>query len=161
MSLNLKLLLTIDKNFESTRCLICLDAPCTAACERGNDPARGIRALRFENNYCVGMFLNNNMCADCDAPCEKATDKLDRYTYVLPRIDSSKCIGCGRCYVSCFDGGHQAISFDKETRMPRIIGKNCVGCHLCMLVCPVDAMLPTNRIPVKKYCRTINQNTET
>lgn len=74
------------------------------------------------------------------------TDQLDRATYVLPRIDRSKCIGCGRCYVSCYDGGHQAISFDSTTRMPRIIGKNCVGCHLCMLVCPVEAMMPTNRI---------------
>ena len=77
------------------------------------------------------------------------TDQLDRATYVLPRIDREKCIRCGRCYISCYDGGHQAISIDAETRMPHIIGKNCVGCHLCMLVCPVNAMLPTNRIPVK------------
>lgn len=76
-----------------------------------------------------------------------STDKLDRTTYVLPRIDRSKCIGCGRCYVSCYDGGHQAISFDPQTRTPHIIGKNCVGCHLCMLVCPTSAMSATNRIP--------------
>ncbi|MBQ0069652.1 MAG: NAD-dependent dihydropyrimidine dehydrogenase subunit PreA, partial [Bacteroidales bacterium] len=62
----------MDKHFESTRCLVCHDAPCTAACPRGNDPARGVRAHKFENNYCVGMFLNEDMCADCDAPCEKA-----------------------------------------------------------------------------------------
>lgn len=79
-----------------------------------------------------------------------ATDQLDRSTFVLPRIDRDKCTGCGRCYISCYDGGHQAISFDPETRVPRIIGRNCVGCHLCMLVCPSGAMLPTNRIPVKK-----------
>lgn len=78
-----------------------------------------------------------------------ATDQLDRHTYVLPRIDHTKCIGCGRCYVSCFDGGHQAISFDAETRKPHIIGRNCVGCHLCMLVCSADAILPANRIPVR------------
>lgn len=77
------------------------------------------------------------------------TDQLDRSTYVLPRIDREKCVHCGRCYVSCYDGGHQAISFDAETRQPRIIGKNCVGCHLCMLVCPTGAILPANRIPVQ------------
>lgn len=79
-----------------------------------------------------------------------STDQLDRTTYVMPRIDRSKCIGCGRCYLSCYDGGHQAISFDSETRQPHIIGKNCVGCHLCLLVCPTGAILPANRIPVKK-----------
>lgn len=78
------------------------------------------------------------------------TDQLDRSTYVLPRIDRAKCIGCGRCYLSCLDGGHQAISFDAVSRTPRIIGSNCVGCHLCMLVCPTQAMTPTNRIPTRK-----------
>lgn len=78
------------------------------------------------------------------------TDQLNRSTYILPRIDRTKCVGCGRCYVSCFDGGHQAISFDSATRQPHIIGRNCVGCHLCMLVCPTGAMLPTHRIPVRK-----------
>lgn len=77
------------------------------------------------------------------------TDQMDRDTYVLPRFDRSKCIGCGRCYISCYDGGHQAISFDADTRTPHIIGKNCVGCHLCMLVCPTAAIIPANRIPVK------------
>lgn len=79
-----------------------------------------------------------------------STDQLDRSTYVLPRIDRQKCVHCGRCYVSCCDGGHQAISFDDETRTPHIVGRNCVGCHLCMLVCPTGAILPTNRIPVKQ-----------
>lgn len=79
------------------------------------------------------------------------TDKLDRDTYILPRIDREKCVRCGRCYVSCYDGGHQAISFDPDSRLPRIIGGNCVGCHLCMLVCPVGAIQPTNRIPVRRH----------
>ena len=64
---------------------------------------------------------------------------LDRETMVFPKFDHDTCIGCGRCYVSCMDGGHQAISFG-EDRKPKLIGKNCVGCHLCRLVCPTGAI---------------------
>ena len=74
---------------------------------------------------------------------------LDRQTIVYPNIDRERCIGCGRCYTSCMDGGHQAISFDSTTRQPRIIGKNCVGCHLCRLVCPTGAIGVTKRIEKK------------
>ena len=74
-------------------------------------------------------------------------DKLDRDTFVLPRFDKKKCIGCGRCYISCYDGGHQAIKFDSDTRRPSILGKRCVGCHLCMLICPVGAISSGKRIP--------------
>jgi dihydropyrimidine dehydrogenase (NAD+) subunit PreA len=75
---------------------------------------------------------------------------LDRQTIVYPNIDRERCIGCGRCYTSCMDGGHQAISFDSTTRQPRIIGKNCVGCHLCRLVCPTGAIGVAKRIEKKK-----------
>ena len=74
---------------------------------------------------------------------------LDRDTIVYPKIDREKCIGCGRCYVSCMDGGHQAIAFDEETRQPRIVGTKCVGCHLCRLVCPTGAIGTTKRINKK------------
>jgi dihydropyrimidine dehydrogenase (NAD+) subunit PreA len=70
---------------------------------------------------------------------------LDRDTMVFPKIDRDKCSGCGRCYISCKDGGHQAIEF-AEDRKPRIIGKKCVGCHLCRLVCPTEAIGTAKRI---------------
>ncbi len=75
---------------------------------------------------------------------------LDRDTVVFPKIDRDKCVGCGRCYVSCQDGGHQAISFDTNSdgkRQPQIIGSKCVGCHLCRLVCPTGAIGAAKRIP--------------
>lgn len=76
--------------------------------------------------------------------------ELDRETIVYPIIDRDKCIGCGRCHVSCMDAGHQAITFDKETREPKIVGTKCVGCHLCRLVCPTGAITSSKRIPKKK-----------
>ena len=74
---------------------------------------------------------------------------LDRDTIVYPMIDRERCIGCGRCYTSCQDGGHQAIAFDTATRQPRIVGTRCVGCHLCRLVCPTGALGAAKRIPKK------------
>lgn len=73
---------------------------------------------------------------------------LDRTSIVYPVIDREKCIGCGRCHISCADGGHQAISFD-EQRKPHIHGDKCVGCHLCRLVCPVGAISQSKRVPKK------------
>ncbi|MBR6263750.1 MAG: 4Fe-4S binding protein, partial [Prevotella sp.] len=74
---------------------------------------------------------------------------LDRETMVYPKIDRDRCVGCGRCHVSCQDGGHQAITFDNETRQPHIVGTKCVGCHLCRLVCPTGAIGITKRINKK------------
>ena len=75
---------------------------------------------------------------------------LDRDTIVYPKIDRERCIGCGRCYVSCMDGGHQAIAFDHDTRQPRLLGQKCVGCHLCRLVCPTGAISLTKRVNKKE-----------
>lgn len=75
---------------------------------------------------------------------------LDRHTIIYPKIDHEKCVGCGRCEISCNDGGHQAIVFDPSTRQPRIVGTKCVGCHLCRLVCPAAAIDVTRRIEKKE-----------
>ncbi len=74
---------------------------------------------------------------------------LDRDTIVYPTFDREQCIGCGRCYTSCQDGGHQAITFDADLRQPHLDGKRCVGCHLCRLVCPTGAIGVAKRIAKK------------
>ena len=65
---------------------------------------------------------------------------IERDTILFPVFNEDECNGCGRCYISCMDGGHQAISFDPYTRRPELIGSKCVGCHLCRLVCTCNAI---------------------
>ncbi|MBN9647560.1 NAD-dependent dihydropyrimidine dehydrogenase subunit PreA [Terrisporobacter sp.] len=67
-------------------------------------------------------------------------EDIDRTFVIYPEIDKDKCLGCGRCYVSCFDGGHQAYTYNEETREISLNKDKCVGCHLCSLVCPVGAI---------------------
>ena len=71
----------------------------------------------------------------------ETTDVLERDTVIFPKFLKEKCIGCGRCMISCADGGHQAIRLGDDRR-PQLNGKNCVGCHLCLLVCPQKAIIP-------------------
>ena len=66
--------------------------------------------------------------------------ELERDTIVYPRFHRERCVGCGRCFLSCRDGGHQAIRFDSEARRPVLVPDHCVGCHLCVLVCPKEAI---------------------
>ena len=69
------------------------------------------------------------------------TDVLERDTVIFPKFQREKCAGCGRCVISCADGGHQAIRLNAE-RKPVLDGRKCVGCHLCVLVCPAQAIRP-------------------
>ena len=76
-------------------------------------------------------------------------EKLDRDSICMPKFDRSKCLGCGRCYLSCYDGGHQALSQHQATGKPVLIADKCVGCHLCVTVCPVKAISQGTRISKK------------
>ncbi|KEI05448.1 NAD-dependent dihydropyrimidine dehydrogenase subunit PreA [Clostridium botulinum] len=78
----------------------------------------------------VGLALKNIISAE----------ELDRDYIVYPKFDMDKCVGCGRCYISCYDGGHQAIEWDSQNRSPILNEEKCVGCHLCSNVCPVQCI---------------------
>lgn len=78
-----------------------------------------------------------------------SADELDRDSICYPKFNKSKCIGCGRCYLSCYDGGHQALAQETSSGKPILITSKCVGCHLCKVVCPVNAIEIGKRI-IKK-----------
>ena len=87
----------------------------------------------------VGLALPNIIPAE----------NLDRDFKIIPEIVEEKCIGCGRCYVSCYDAAHQAIDWDEENRKPSI-NDNCVGCHLCLNVCPVHECIIPGEVKFKE-----------
>ncbi len=69
---------------------------------------------------------------------------------VVSIIDEDKCIGCGRCYISCQDAANQAIIFDNEKRKAKVNEERCVGCTLCKHICPVWDCISTKEIDTKK-----------
>jgi dihydropyrimidine dehydrogenase (NAD+) subunit PreA len=75
-----------------------------------------------------------------------SADNLNRDSICYPKFDKAKCLGCGRCYLSCYDGGHQALTQDVKSKKPIMEPRKCVGCHLCVMVCPVQAIVPGTRV---------------
>lgn len=77
-------------------------------------------------------------------------DLLDRDTIEYPRFNRENCVGCGRCTISCYDGGHQALHLDETSGKPVMDPKKCVGCQLCRLVCPAGAIEIGTRVTKKQ-----------
>lgn len=85
-------------------------------------------------------------------------EELERETICLPRFSKNKCIGCGRCYISCYDGGHQAIKQNKDTGRPVLDPEKCTGCHLCIMVCPAQAISPGTRIAKRTEAKALEED---
>lgn len=72
---------------------------------------------------------------------EKIDDygKLDKNIKYQASIDNKACCKCGKCFVSCMDGGYQAIN--KENNHIYSVDQNkCAGCGLCQHVCTANAI---------------------
>lgn len=106
---------------------------------------RIIEDLKAGLNYylaetgCAGV---RDLIGNSTDSVSETTDDLERDTVLFPNFHPDRCAGCGRCVISCMDGGHQAIRWDPEARRPRLDGSKCVGCHLCLLICPRGAITP-------------------
>lgn len=160
-----------SKKIGKTDCTYC-NAPCEKACILSKDsvPVKirqsimdmtiGKKHLPEEKNQEVdmsteicGIKLDNPFLLSSSVVSSRTIvdhQSIERGTIVFPIFNKELCIGCGRCYISCMDGGHQAIEFDPETRKPRLNGSKCVGCHLCKLVCSSGAITAANKAVVRQ-----------
>jgi len=106
-----------------------------------DDLIDGLELFLGENNITINELdgYNKNMVVD--------VKDIKRDIIIYPRINRLRCLKCGRCYISCRDGGHQAIEL--IDRVPIINPKRCVGCHLCVIICPTGAF-KSSEIEVNK-----------
>ncbi len=116
----------------------------TAVMEYGyriiDDLILGLKVFMKENNFHkISDFIGLSKKCVVDA------SKLERDTILFPKFDYDKCVGCGRCFISCQDGGYNAIKFDKRKRKPILDVTKCVGCHLCKQVCPHEAIRTSSK----------------
>jgi dihydropyrimidine dehydrogenase (NAD+) subunit PreA len=114
---------------------------------------------------------------------------LDLNYKIVARIHPELCIGCGLCYIACWDGAHQCIHIEgagtpehliaesrarlaqtpavvavdtahtPAARIPKVDERECVGCNLCWLVCPVESCITMDRVDTGLANQTWAQRT--
>lgn len=121
---------------------------CTAVMQRGHgviDPLLdGISRWLDQNGY-THLEQIRGLAQSKIKPVEELSPR----DIVLSRIDLSSCIHCGLCHVTCRDGAHVAINFNKD-RIPVVDETRCVGCGLCAQVCPVPGCITMELIGSRK-----------
>ena len=107
---------------EASRCLLCLDAPCSEACPAKTDPAKFIRSVRFRNFKGAAETVreNNALGAICARVCP--TEKYCQQACSRTGIDRPIDIGGIQKYVTDFEDacGMEILSAGKPN------GKNVV-----------------------------------
>lgn len=88
---------------EASRCLLCLDAPCSKECPAGTDPAKFIRSVRFDNLKGAAETIreNNPLGGICARVCP--TEKYCQKGCLRCGIDKPIDIGAIQRYVCDFE----------------------------------------------------------
>ncbi len=106
---------------------------CSAVMEHGygiiNDLCCGLSGYMARKNY-------KSVADFCGKALEHVAphSALDRDNRFVPKWDSYNCLRCGKCVISCRDGGYQAITM--QDRNILIDTQKCDGCGLCRGICP-------------------------
>lgn len=103
---------------EASRCLLCLDAPCSKACPAGTNPDRFIRSVRFRNFKGAAEIVreNNALGAICARVCP--TEKYCESGCSRSGIDRPIKIGQIQRYIT---------DFEEATRMKILVNQPSNG----------------------------------
>ncbi|MFC2029950.1 NAD-dependent dihydropyrimidine dehydrogenase subunit PreA [Chloroflexota bacterium] len=69
-----------------------------------------------------------------------AQPQMKPIQHAVAWVDKARCTQCGRCVISCDDGGHRAYVTDGDG-YPEVDKTKCYGCGLCPDVCPAECIL--------------------
>ena len=98
---------------EASRCLLCLDAPCSKSCPAGTDPAKFIRSVRFKNYKGAAETIreNNALGSVCARVCP--TEKYCQLACSRTGIDKPIDIGRIQRFVTDFEASIDMEIYDK------------------------------------------------
>ena len=115
---------------EASRCLLCLDAPCSSSCPAGTDPAKFIRSVRFKNikGAAETVRINNVLGAICARVCP--TERYCQAGCSRSGIDKPIDIGRIQRYITDFEDATKMdileVSKPKDKRVA-VIGSGPSG----------------------------------
>lgn len=100
---------------EASRCLLCLDAPCSASCPAGTDPAKFIRSIRFRNfkGAAETIRINNTFGAVCARVCP--TEKYCQKGCTRSGIDRPIDIGRLQRFATDFEASTKMEIYQKAS----------------------------------------------
>ncbi|MGM9873421.1 MAG: FAD-dependent oxidoreductase [Bacilli bacterium] len=122
---------------EASRCLLCLDAPCSKACPAGTDPAKFIRSVRFLNfkGAVETVRINNPLGGICARVCP--TERYCQKGCSRCGIDKPIDIGLIQRYVTDFEDNTKMNVIDikeKNDKKVAIVGSGPGGLSLAALL---------------------------
>lgn len=135
----------IEYSIDQSKCEICKDKPCLAACpiEAINiDPIDGQTKI---NSTCFGCVLCRNAC-----PYDAITMETKLAPPIkenVPNINVKLCKACGACVQACKTGAIHINASGSGEAHSEIDPDACIRCGYCFRVCPTDAIKYGELIP--------------
>jgi uncharacterized Fe-S center protein len=121
----------------------------------------GSAAMQADSILCVSHLKGHNMTGfggalkNLGMGFGSRAGKMDMHSGINPKVDDSKCHGCGNCITNC--PGDAIMVIKKKAH---IDGVKCIGCGECCIICPQQAIeiidwrtdLPSMQEKIVEYC---------